>query len=94
MYNFCLYKLSETTEITFYWDWNAGDFHITHFSVVTALRGAPQWKIFDIETKKLLIGRNSRLALKCFDFIKVRINVGNTWQKYNFPGHCGSVGLL
>ena len=52
-----------------------------------------QWIVFDTETKKLLIRRISRLALKCFDF-RVHINPGNIWQKWKSPGHCRGVSLL
>ena len=51
-----------------------------------------QWMVFDIETKNLLIRKNSRLVLKCFDF-KVHINPGNTWEKWKSAGHCGRVGF-
>ena len=39
-----------------------------------------QSMVFELEAKKQLIRRNSRLNLKCFDF-KVHINAGNTWEK-------------
>ena len=78
---------------TIYWDWNAGDFHMTNFSVVTALLGAPIMNGVWPKTKNRLIRRNSRLALTCFDF-KVHISAGNTWQKWKSLGHCGRVGLL
>ena len=52
-----------------------------------------QRMVFDIEIKKLLIRRNSRPTLTCFDF-EVHINANNTWQKWKSPGHCERIGLL
>ena len=49
-----------------------------------------QWMVSDKETKKLLIRRNSRLALKWFDF-KVQINAGNTWQKWKSSATAGGL---
>ena len=54
--------------IKIYWKWNAGNFSLQTFQSLRHYLELQQWIVFDIDTKKLLIRRNLRLALKLFDF--------------------------